>query len=74
MCPGHSDHPDHPYTNRQPAAAQPLSHAPPRARKRTIGTIDARTALVLIAGFIIAISIHEFSHAFTAWSLGDRTA
>lgn len=44
-------------------------------RDRTIiGNIDARTALVLIVGFIVAITIHEFSHALAARSLGDLTA
>src|SRR5262249_20197485 len=32
------------------------------------------TALLLIAGFIVAITIHEFSHAATARGLGDETA
>ncbi len=36
--------------------------------------IDPATALILIVGFIVAISVHEFSHALAAWSLGDRTA
>jgi Zn-dependent protease len=36
--------------------------------------IDARTALIVIAGFVVAIAVHEFSHAFAAWSLGDSTA
>jgi Zn-dependent protease len=41
---------------------------------QAILNIDPATVLVLIAGFIVAITIHEFSHAWAAWSLGDTTA
>jgi Zn-dependent protease len=37
-------------------------------------SIDPRTAIVLLVGFIIAIAVHEFSHALAARLLGDRTA
>lgn len=36
--------------------------------------IDPRTAIVVLAGFVVAISVHEFSHALAARLLGDPTA
>lgn len=39
-----------------------------------MGFIDPRTILVLLLGFVIAIAVHEFSHAAVARLLGDRTA
>lgn len=39
-----------------------------------MGFIDPRTAIVLLAGFVVAIAVHEFSHALVARLLGDRTA
>lgn len=36
--------------------------------------IDPRTALVILAGFVVAITIHEFSHALASRLLGDDTA
>jgi Zn-dependent protease len=36
--------------------------------------IDAPTVLIIILGFVVAIAVHEFSHALAAWSLGDHTA
>jgi Zn-dependent protease len=41
---------------------------------RSVSSIDARTALIVIAGFVVAIAVHEFSHALAAWGLGDDTA
>jgi Zn-dependent protease len=37
-------------------------------------SIDPRTAIILLAGFVIAIAVHEFSHALAARLLGDLTA
>ena len=37
-------------------------------------TFDPRSIILLLAGFVIAISVHEFSHAAAARALGDRTA
>ncbi|SRR6266508_1268824 len=36
--------------------------------------VDPRSVLVILAGFVIAIAVHEFSHALVARLLGDRTA
>lgn len=36
--------------------------------------LDLLNLAVRAAGFLVAISIHEFSHAFAAWRLGDSTA
>lgn len=30
--------------------------------------------ILILASFVIAISVHEFMHAWTAWKLGDTTA
>lgn len=35
---------------------------------------EPRQIVALLASFIIATSIHEFMHAWTAWRLGDDTA
>lgn len=35
---------------------------------------NPETALVIFISFIIATTIHEFMHAWTAWRLGDDTA
>jgi len=40
----------------------------------TIDRIDPLNILVRVVGFVVAISVHEFFHAFTAWRLGDSTA
>ena len=37
-------------------------------------SIDPRSAVLLLAGFVIAIAVHEFSHAAAARVLGDTTA
>ena len=31
-------------------------------------------AVMVILGFVVGITVHEASHAFTAWRLGDNTA
>lgn len=38
------------------------------------GDIDAQRFITSLIAFVIAISIHEFMHAFTAYKLGDPTA
>ncbi len=38
------------------------------------GRLDGQTLLAGLIAFVIAISIHEFMHAFTAYRLGDPTA
>ncbi|MBW3631476.1 MAG: site-2 protease family protein [Chloroflexi bacterium] len=38
------------------------------------GDFDPRSFAAIIVTFIIAITIHEFMHAWTAWMLGDDTA
>lgn len=35
---------------------------------------DATQAVAIIVAFIVAITVHEFSHAATAYALGDSTA
>jgi Zn-dependent protease len=60
-----------------PSATSPSATSPSATSQVSTWTttiIDARTAAVVIAGFIIAITIHEFSHAYVAFLLGDRTA
>ena len=37
-------------------------------------SLDPRSIIVLLVGFVIAISVHEFSHAAAARALGDTTA
>lgn len=44
------------------------------ARDSAIFDLDPLNLLVRIAGFVVAISVHEFSHAQAAYSLGDQTA
>jgi Zn-dependent protease len=38
------------------------------------GDIDPRNFVAIIVTFVIAITVHEFMHAWTAWMLGDDTA
>ena len=38
------------------------------------GNIDPQYVATIIVTFIIAITVHEFMHAWTAWMLGDDTA
>ena len=38
------------------------------------GDFDPRFFVAIIVTFIIAITVHEFMHAWTAWMLGDDTA
>lgn len=35
---------------------------------------DVTQAIAIVLGFTIAITVHEFSHALTAYALGDSTA
>ena len=37
-------------------------------------SFDLRDTIVLLVGFVIAIAVHEFSHAAAARALGDTTA
>ena len=39
-----------------------------------LGELDLRYVATIIITFIIAITVHEFMHAWTAWMLGDDTA
>jgi Zn-dependent protease len=39
-----------------------------------LGNLDPQYIATIIVTFIIAITIHEFMHAWTAWALGDDTA
>ena len=39
-----------------------------------LADIDRRNFVAIIVTFVIAITIHEFMHAWTAWMLGDDTA
>jgi Zn-dependent protease len=39
-----------------------------------LGSLDLTTIAIVIVSFIIAITVHEFMHAWTAWKLGDDTA
>ena len=38
------------------------------------GDFDPRYFVAIIVTFIVAITVHEFMHAWTAWMLGDDTA
>jgi Zn-dependent protease len=38
------------------------------------GDIDPQFVVTVIVTFVIAITVHEFMHAWTAWMLGDDTA
>jgi len=38
------------------------------------GDFDPRYFVAIIITFVIAITVHEFMHAWTAWMLGDDTA
>jgi len=38
------------------------------------GDFDPRYIIAIIVTFIVAITVHEFMHAWTAWVLGDDTA
>lgn len=38
------------------------------------GNFDPQYVVTIIVTFIIAITVHEFMHAWTAWMLGDDTA
>ena len=38
------------------------------------GDFDPRYVVTIIVTFVIAITVHEFMHAWTAWMLGDDTA
>jgi Zn-dependent protease len=38
------------------------------------GAFDPRLFAMVIVTFLIAITVHEFMHAWTAWMLGDDTA
>ncbi|MEX2425386.1 MAG: site-2 protease family protein [Thermomicrobiaceae bacterium] len=39
-----------------------------------LGDFDPRYFAAILVTFIIAITVHEFMHAWTAWMLGDDTA
>jgi Zn-dependent protease len=39
-----------------------------------LGDLDLQYLATIIVTFIIAITVHEFMHAWTAWMLGDDTA
>ena len=39
-----------------------------------LGDFDPRYFVAIIVTFVIAITVHEFMHAWTAWMLGDDTA
>ncbi|MFN3337105.1 MAG: site-2 protease family protein [Thermomicrobium sp.] len=39
-----------------------------------LGRLDAETILATLLAFVVAITIHEFAHAWTALRLGDDTA
>jgi Zn-dependent protease len=38
------------------------------------GSFDPQYFAAIIATFLVAITVHEFMHAWTAWMLGDDTA
>ncbi len=38
------------------------------------GDFDPQSFVAIIVTFIVAITVHEFMHAWTAWMLGDDTA
>lgn len=39
-----------------------------------LGRLNPETILATLVAFVVAITIHEFAHAWTAWRLGDDTA
>ena len=39
-----------------------------------LGAFDPRYFAIVVVTFLIAITVHEFMHAWTAWMLGDDTA
>ena len=39
-----------------------------------LGELDPRYIAAIVVTFLIAITVHEFMHAWTAWQLGDDTA
>ena len=39
-----------------------------------LGEFDPRYVAAIVVTFLIAITVHEFMHAWTAWMLGDDTA
>ena len=39
-----------------------------------LGDFDPRSFAAIVVTFVIAITVHEFMHAWTAWMLGDDTA
>jgi Zn-dependent protease len=38
------------------------------------GSFDPHAFIAVIVTFVVAITVHEFMHAWTAWMLGDDTA
>jgi Zn-dependent protease len=38
------------------------------------GSFDPQAFVAVIVTFVVAITVHEFMHAWTAWMLGDDTA
>src|SRR5918996_3287263 len=38
------------------------------------GDLDPQFVIAILVTFVIAITVHEFMHAWTAWMLGDDTA
>lgn len=38
------------------------------------GSFDPQAVVAVIVTFVVAITVHEFMHAWTAWMLGDDTA
>ena len=39
-----------------------------------LGSLDLRFIVPILITFLVAITVHEFMHAWTAWQLGDDTA
>lgn len=39
-----------------------------------LGELDLQLIAALLITFVVAITVHEFMHAWTAWMLGDDTA
>lgn len=39
-----------------------------------LGSLDLTQIAIIIGSFVIAVTVHEFMHAWTAWKLGDDTA
>jgi Zn-dependent protease len=39
-----------------------------------LGSFDLQSLVSVIVTFVVAITVHEFMHAWTAWMLGDDTA